>query len=239
VRIALLAVPVVLACSLSAQPPSVRPAQNLHAAPILDFPAGGQTFTATSAPLDLLVATAYGITLPQLSASPALQPLLSNRYDIEAHAPHAASRGEMLEFLQQLLRERFKLVIELQTKGVDAYLLTVDKGGTNVRITHAPAANPEAPLNPTHARGTESAPGFFAFKGETMPEFAWRLSELPALNRVVLDRTGLSGSYDFELNLAAEPIFTAMPAQLGLKLLAQKVSAEILTVKSVQKPAAN
>jgi uncharacterized protein (TIGR03435 family) len=76
--------------------------------------------------------------------------------------------------------------------------------------------------------------------------------------RDVVDRTGLTGKFDFELRWApdslragapdptaapvnndAPPIFVAVQEQLGLKLEAQRGPVEFLIIDSVQHPAPN
>jgi len=79
----------------------------------------------------------------------------------------------------------------------------------------------------------------------------------PFLNRVVIDRTGLDGRYDFELTWTPEPrpqaaspdppvvdpnaisIFTALQEQLGLKLDSTKGQVEVLVIDSVAHPTPN
>ena len=93
-----------------------------------------------------------------------------------------------------------------------------------------------------------------------MADFAWVLSRTAATgDRVVLDRTGLQGRYDFELKFErdarasagaspADPvvrreegpsIFTALQEQLGLRLEARKGPVEFLVVDSVSRPSPN
>jgi hypothetical protein len=64
------------------------------------------------------------------------------------------------------------------------------------------------------------------------------------LGRPVLDRTGISGLYDFTLGWmpddAAPSLFTALQEQLGLRLDAQKGSVEVLVIDSMErKPTLN
>jgi uncharacterized protein (TIGR03435 family) len=62
-----------------------------------------------------------------------------------------------------------------------------------------------------------------------------------------MDRTGLSGGFDFDLSWAAEEavdqngpsIFTAVQEQLGLKLDSQKAPLEVLVVDRIEQPTAN
>ena len=91
-----------------------------------------------------------------------------------------------------------------------------------------------------------------------MSDFAWALSRMVATeDRVVLDNTGLSGTYDFELTfeppqrpsgaeapgtvtrIEAPSIFDAVQEQLGLKLESKKGPVEFLIVDHVEKPSAN
>jgi uncharacterized protein (TIGR03435 family) len=81
-----------------------------------------------------------------------------------------------------------------------------------------------------------------------------RLNGRSMLDRPVLDRTGLTGSYDFTLEFspdlapsadgaapapAGPSIFTAMGEQLGLKLETQKAPVQIFIIDHVQKASAN
>jgi uncharacterized protein (TIGR03435 family) len=84
-----------------------------------------------------------------------------------------------------------------------------------------------------------------------MEYLALQLSNSGGLGREVLDKTGLTGSYDFKLEWAAgndgnpppdsnQPgLFTAVQKQLGLKLEPQKAPMEILVVDHAEKPSPN
>jgi bla regulator protein blaR1 len=85
----------------------------------------------------------------------------------------------------------------------------------------------------------------------------WLLHQAEIGNRVVVDKTGLKGNYDFVLNgiqweLAAIPgatptapddstisIFTALQEQLGLKLIPAKAAVEVLVIDHAEQPSAN
>jgi uncharacterized protein (TIGR03435 family) len=75
------------------------------------------------------------------------------------------------------------------------------------------------------------------------------------LDRPVVDRTGLTGRYDFDLEWApdetqfggdvrtspatsAPPLFTATPQELGLKLEAMRGPVSALVIDGVQRPSA-
>ena len=65
-----------------------------------------------------------------------------------------------------------------------------------------------------------------------------------AVQRIVLDRTGLSGGFDFDLtystdqaaDASAPSIFTALQEQLGLKLDSVRVPTEVLVIDSIERP---
>ena len=95
----------------------------------------------------------------------------------------------------------------------------------------------------------------------TIERLAESLSGLPGLtniDRIVLDRTGLTGFYDFELQWTARPpgapgapgalpaaaieelsIYTALEDQLGLKLESQRAPLPVVVVDSAERPEEN
>jgi uncharacterized protein (TIGR03435 family) len=214
-----------------------------------------ERFTATNITLGGLILMAYNITVRQLSGQ---DQWLSERYDIAAKAEHPVSRDQMRRMLQALLAERFKLVVHWETREVPVYALIVGKG--RPKLGHSDPSRAEAinPLTPTGAGGTELQSGHLVFKNESMSDFAWALSRMVATgDRVVLDNTGLSGTYDFELtfepprkpsgaetpgkatSIEAASIFDAVQEQLGLKLESKKGPVAFLIVDHVERPSAN
>ena len=94
------------------------------------------------------------------------------------------------------------------------------------------------------------------FRNESMSDFAWTLSRMAGLDeRIVVDRTGLKGRFDFNLEFqpqrrsTTEPgeltspdgpsIFIALQQQLGLRLISIKAPVEFLVVEHVQRPTEN
>ena len=207
---------------------------------------------ATHVSLSALVLTAYSVTPQQCSCQGSALPVLSERFDIQAKAERAVSRGEMLGMLRTLLKERFKLEIHRETKEFEAYGLVVEKGGSRLHSTDVPRGSDAIPLNPCHARGLEPGGGYLVFEDETMGDFAWRLSTLVTLGgRVVVDKTGLDGHYDFALKFRPEPaavagatadapsIITAIREQLGLRLQPEKIPLDLLIVEHAERPTEN
>ena len=91
--------------------------------------------------------------------------------------------------------------------------------------------------------------------GVAIPPFIFYLSQI--LNRTVIDKTGLTGMFDFHLEFAPDDvtpgitasgdasdplspsIFAALQEQLGLKLEAGEGPVELLVIDHVEKPAGN
>jgi uncharacterized protein (TIGR03435 family) len=66
----------------------------------MDFPKGGERFTATNMPFGALTLIAYDISVRQLDG-PA--EFVSEKYDVVAKAEHAVSPEDMLRMLQALM----------------------------------------------------------------------------------------------------------------------------------------
>jgi uncharacterized protein (TIGR03435 family) len=88
-----------------------------------------------------------------------------------------------------------------------------------------------------------------------MTELAATLARLPAVGRRVVDRTGLTGRFDYDLEWtpsvipigvvtptppdqpnAGPNLFTALQEQLGLKLEPGREALPVLVVDSVEQP---
>lgn len=205
---------------------------------------GGQRFTATSLPLVALIMLAYNVTPSRISGVPSS--FTTELYDIEASCEHPIEQEQALRMLQTLLATRFKLVLHRETKELPIYALVVGKGGPKFH---------DSPEGSTPAR--QRTDRGFMYKGATMSGLTLVFSQ--QLDRPVVDKTGLTGRYDFALEYAPErpgrgaaegreaapnpdglpSIFTAVEEQLGLKLESQKGPIEFIVVDHAEKPSAN
>jgi uncharacterized protein (TIGR03435 family) len=78
-----------------------------------------------------------------------------------------------------------------------------------------------------------------------MPMFARELERLT--DRPVIDRTGLTGTYDYQLEWSVDSdatgvgptIFTAIQEQLGLRLEAVKAPVDTLVIDHIERPSQN
>jgi uncharacterized protein (TIGR03435 family) len=141
----------------------------------------------------------------------------------------------MKEMLQALLRDRFHMQFRRGSKDMQLYELVVAKTGPKLHNAD-PAGN-------TDMRGGN---GSFQFRNTSMQQFAEDLAALNAVARPVLDRTGISGNFDFNLNFGGAfemkmalnggdgpSIFTLLQEQLGLQLKSGKGLIEQFVVDKI------
>lgn len=209
----------------------------------VEFSPGGERFTATNTSLAQLIVIAYGVTPRQVAP---LDPVIYEKYDVQATSDRAVTRKDMVQMLQALLADRFKLRIHREMREQSVYALVVDRRGPKLQLSKL-----DLPWTLSRARGNEQRSGRMAFENEAMPDFAFALSTLVVVGRVVVDKTGLTGNYDFKLNFAppdrmsapsnqdAPSIFTAVQEQLGLRLEAQKAPVEFLVIEHVERASDN
>ncbi len=158
--------------------------------------------------------------------------------------------------LQQALTERFQLKTHTEVRDGPVYALVVAKSGTKFHPTP-----PNPPREYVTAEGQHVQLGLTAtnqmIAGHAVPlsDLVHALRSAANLDRVVIDRTGLTGTYDFALNWKPDTasattdngapgndlptLFTAMQEQLGLKLLPTKGPVETLVIDRIEKPSAN
>ena len=212
-------------------------------------------FVARNYPVKILIAAAYGVSPQAISGGPAW--MESDRYDILAKAPGEIrpNLDEQNAMLRKLLTDRFALTFHLEKKDMSFYALTVAKNGpTNLKQSSTTDAPPEGlpPLIFVLSPQGVSLPA----RNATMAELA-AVMQRAALPRPVLDKTGLTGRYDFTLEWtpdetqfggqgpkgmveSAKPdLFAALQQQLGLKLEARKGPVDVLVVDKVERPSEN
>jgi uncharacterized protein (TIGR03435 family) len=202
-----------------------------------------------------LITAAYNLPIRTISGGPAW--VGSDHFDIVAIAPGDVrpNLDEQMSMLRKLLADRFKLTFHREPKEFSIYALTVAKGGSKLKESAVAAdASPEGPppLIFTVWPEVVRLPGRNATVAELASAF-----QRGALDRPVVDRTGLSGRYDFDLEwtpdetqfegmgLRGTPestkpdLFTAIQQQLGLRLEATKGPIETLVIDQVERPSAD
>jgi len=215
----------------------------------------GDRFTFHSAPLSLMISYAYNVPVSRIEVQ------TNGLYSVDAKIDPSATEEQARAMLQGLLVERLKLVVHRDTREVQGYELVAAKSGPKLKEADASADPPAMPnymaVPVTEAQGrtiTVNADGRGVFavlgRGGPISQLADQLSNV--LKTPVIDRTGLTGKYYFELKFQnpayqlstsedytpAPDLSSALPDQLGLKLEKQKVPAEYLVVEHSEKPAA-
>ncbi len=202
--------------------------------------------------LRLLIRSAYGLkTEAQILGGPDW--IDKQSFDINAKIDDAeiakmakmdrvTRQRERNEMLQSLLIERFALKARLDHRTMPVYALVVAKSGARLTPTSPATAAKGHSISTNNGRMTASA--------ISMDSFAEDLAyQSETGGRMVLNRTGLTGEYDFKLDwaedngdsTAADPaltgLFTALQEQLGLKLQSEKGSVDVVIVESATRPA--
>jgi len=155
--------------------------------------------------------------------------------------------------LRELLVERFQLKLHREMRQMPAFVLTVAKGGSKLQAPvseeNLQAGVPQSRIN---FYGHGHMQGHFALLGNLSKSLT---AEPEAEGRPIVDKTGLTGQYDFTLHWTpvdpgpgAAPtdtgeqwpsLFTALEEQLGLKLTPAKQQIEVIVIDSAEKPSEN
>jgi len=256
-------------------------------------PQGAGGIAVSNMPLRLLIRMAYGgLQDFQIVGGPSWQ--MSSKFDITAKAAEGTTGLQNLQpMMKSLLADRFKLKTHTETRELPIYALTLARSdgklGPDLQASSSSCSGDEMQKRAEElAKGGGAAVLSMLAKGETVP-----CTIMPAINpsnptagfglrgngqamtgltqfltqvtgRMVHDKTGLTGLYDFELrfdpqvlmamlpqlglnipsgataNLQAfsdsPALLTALQEQLGLKLDAQRGPVEVLVIDSAEMP---
>ncbi len=199
---------------------------------------------------------AYNLTQNRILGDPL--PGDSDLFDLDAKIDPAdlpatpLSSRQLFDMLQPVLADRFQLRVHHEMRTLPVYLIVVAKGGLKMK-----ESAPPAPDSPASSTGTSPGSCYHTSVGNglrverdcTVNDIR-NILEGPS-GRYLIDKTGLTGRYDFDLHwtpddtpadspLAGGPsIFTAVEEQLGLKLESAKVPVDVLVIDSAQKPTPN
>ncbi len=242
---------------------------------IMNSPDDGRLY-ATNLSLTVLVCIAYGVQGFQVSGKPSW--LDAAHSDIQAKSDGATDtalqrlnpdqRKEAKRLmLQALLADRFRLAAHQTWKEGPAYALVVAKNGPKLAVAKDVVDNPDSQSsNNRPPKGTGIGVGRGQISGHAtgLTLLANVLSS--HVGRPVIDKTGLTGLYDFALHWnpdesaapvpsgtvdgAEKPdtstqdssgpsIFTAIQEQLGLKLEPIKAPVEVLVIDHIERPSEN
>lgn len=263
---------------------SVKP--NRTGAPGGSFVMPPGRFTATNIPLKVLITNAYQLSFFQVVGGP--EWVSTDRFDVAAKAPDGSPPEQTRAMVRTLLKDRFKLVVHMETRETPIYALvkaraddqlgpnlkrsTMDCGPIRAQRAEATAAAAgarggrvavAAPPGPNEqvvcgmrASGRGGATLRYRAGNITMMALAGALR--PYVGREVVDRTGLTGEFDLDLQFSAPPttgpidtgipvaplddaasVFTALQEQLGLKLESTRGPVELMVIDSAERPTDN
>jgi uncharacterized protein (TIGR03435 family) len=237
-------------------------------------PRGG-VFLARNLPLSTYIEFAYKITpnQEQLAFSQMPKWVTTDRFDIQAKAEGNPTKDQMRLMMQTLLADRFRLAVHYETRQLPVLALIVDRPGilgpqlqqhpfdmpcptTSIVPSPAPTAQPQLVDSrfPSTCGGilpmTPSAPGRYrsGARNVTMDLIASSFAEGDELDRPVVDKTGLTGKFDYALEYSPRPdgrppsetnfrsdpsgptLTQALQEQLGLKFESQTAPMNIVIV---------
>ena len=185
-------------------------------------------------PLKSVIQWAYHVQSVQVSGPGWLD---VDRYDVVAKAAGAVPEDQLRQMMQKLLADRFKLTFHRESKEMRAFVVSVAK--TGLKMTESTSEG-DMDIQPSGRVGA-------SFQRATVQKLAELLSG--PLQAPVVDQTGLTGRYDFKIDLAnvldpttpmgindVIPIFVQVAQQqLGIKIDEKKVVVEMLMVDHVEK----
>jgi uncharacterized protein (TIGR03435 family) len=161
------------------------------------------------------------------------------RYTVDAKAedPTKTTEEQLLQMLQALLIERFNLKFHRESREMPGYTLVVAKNGPKLQA--AKGEDAEFSFGAS-GKPVPGQPTCLTAKKQTTSMLGNVLTQIG--KGPTVDRTGLTGEYDFKLcwnDTDGPSLFSALQEQLGLKFEPQKVPVSFFIVDSAQKPTEN
>ena len=238
--------------------------------------AGGQ-WVAANVPLAFILMNAYpDFSRPgQIVGGP--EWIHTQAFDVNAKADDNPPVDVLNAMVQQLLAERFKLKVHTESRDVDVYALVLARPdgrlgpgikkaavdcvarAEELKRARAAGAAPSPPPAPQPGQRPECGMMSTGSNGVQRiliggnPIGAIAMGIQSTVGRQVIDRTGLTGAFDIDLEFsgagqlattadqpnALPSVFTALQEQLGLKLESRKDKMEVLVIDSVEMPTPN
>ena len=226
-------------------------------------------------PMKMILREAFGVEDDHIIGEPSW---VKNRYDVEAKvdaddAPKlkGMKMDQRRMMMLPLLEERFNLKYHHETRELPMYALVVAKSGLKMKAS-APDDPPKADAKPDDADAKDkprigrhnlmmNGRGHLESTGTGIPFLVHVLSS--QLGRTVVDKTGLTGNYDYTLQWTPDDVgtpmggdagpgkgdvspdaggptlLTALEEQLGLKLESQKGTVDVIVIDHIDTPSEN
>ena len=203
----------------------------------------GSRYTIERKTVMEMLSLGYGVQKRQIMNAP--EWAATDHWDVNGvpDTPGEPDQRQRNSLVRRLLAERFGLKVHTEQREMPVYALILAKGGAKLtQSTHDPHDVPD--LSGSGNRVQQS----MRFTNLSMTELATGLQDWT--DRPVVNRTGLSGRYDFKLRWTSDEtrtaapdappgLFTAIQEQIGLKLEPVKAMADVLVIDKVEQPGAN
>lgn len=203
--------------------------------------------------VDLLIQLAYNVDASRVAQGPSW--IYSDRFQVLAKTGATVNPEQMRPMIRALLADRFKLALHREGRKLPGYELTVASGGPKltpagegscVPIGRAKVQGQFDPLDTCGAIRVRILPAPPTPRGRieavalTIPKLIESITNI--VPRLIVDNTGIKGTYSFQLEFEhapaqpEPPIIAALEQQLGLRLSPADVPAEVLVIDHVERP---
>jgi uncharacterized protein (TIGR03435 family) len=221
---------------------SIRPHQFVGDEPSNRRILPGGRFVATATTVRTLIRIAFGTDDNRISGAPNW--IDNETFDINGittNHTEVTTTQQFQQLILSLLEDRFQLRFHREQKEATVYWLELDKPGKL-----GPALKPSTPASQPNL-STNSNGSRAEMKVSKMPMADIAAALRRQAGRPVADHTGLSGTFDFQIDWAPEEtpdstdpsLFTVLKEQLGLKLQPAKGTDETLIIDQIARPSAN
>jgi len=256
---------------------SIKPASDSGAISVIGGPGTGDptSIVYNRVTLRILLMNAYSVKNFQITGPAFLDDL---RFDIKVKVAEGVTKDETRLMLQNLLKDRYGLAMHWEQKEMPGHVLMIGKHGSTLRQSAVPVRTLPDPhsAQPGEPKGASAANGprpdlkitmtngkvHLAVVGGTVGDICELLSN--QFGHPVVDRSGLTGKYDFELDFSPEPmipppgvsqagisnrdaptgvedpapsLMSAVQDQLGLRLEASKLTFDVVVVDHIERTA--
>jgi uncharacterized protein (TIGR03435 family) len=201
--------------------------------------------------LKLMIAAAYNLNPRAISGGPGW--MESDHYDVVAVTPGEVkpNHDEQMAMLRTLLTDRFQLTFHREPKEFSIYELEQAKSGSKLKPSTMPPDEPPSVITTVYEDKL-----VMPARNASMEDFASVLQRA-ILDRPVVNKTGLTGRFDWDLTWApdetqfggdvgkskedaeATPFFKAVQEELGLHLKATRGTVQALVVDKAERPSEN
>lgn len=194
-----------------------------------------ERYQMINGPVSALIYEAFDPQVYELPGAPGW--VFSDGYDVNATTSGSPDKEAHRARLRSMLADRFKLKARVERQDRPVYALVVARPGQlgpSLKLSSADCAAPEVKC------GYSMGSGRLVATGRSLDTLG---SISNAAGRIIVDKTGLKGNYDFTLQYSVQSrpedtpsIFAAIEEQLGLKLVPDRAPLTVVIVDSIERP---